>query len=150
MSTNVSNMTLRDHIVSKKNGSLLITGYSLYITQLIISLTDENSNIKTVLTEIIVFMALLALREYKKHNPSIQNSCTQYDTIDEEQPALSHSYQPPQVNTPVAAFNNPKPKSYPNPPQYIPPRPAVPLSKMQGIQVCNLPPIRHTGSTYII
>ena len=121
MSTAFSNMTLKDHIVARKNGSLLITGYTLYVAQLIISLTDENSNTKTVLTEIIVFLALLALREYKKYNPSIQNSFTQYDA-DIEQPSPRQHYRPP-----VAEFNNVKPH--------------VNLSHLQGHQVNNLPPI---------
>lgn len=138
MSSFVSNMTLRDHIVSKKNGSLLITGYTLYITQMIIALTDENSNYKTILTEIIVFMALLALREYKKHNPSIQNSCTQYDIIDEENPPTQHATH---YNTiPPVSFNNIPPPKKAN---------TVSLSQLQGTQINNLPPIKKS-KVYVI
>lgn len=63
------NTDMLNTLLRHKNFSLLLVGYALYIIQLILVMTDDGINYKTIIYEILVFFALLALREYQHINP---------------------------------------------------------------------------------
>ncbi len=59
------------------DGKILLGSYSIYLTQLIITLEDDNSSWKTVICQVAVFVAIILSREYKKRNTDVAEASTQ-------------------------------------------------------------------------
>ena len=64
-----------------KDGTCLLGGYSIYIGQLITTMTTNKDDMKwtTIFTQVLMFVALILMREYKKKS----NNMNDVDTMTE-------------------------------------------------------------------
>jgi len=75
-----------------KDGKMLMGGYSLYLSQLIFSL-KTNDDWRQIICQVLMFISMILMREYKKKNGNTSENGSQYDS---EAPA------PAPVNEPIS------------------------------------------------
>ena len=67
---------ISDTLIRNKDGSLILGGYSIYIGQLIFTLATNTHLTKPIISQVLIFLALIMLREYKKKSQSMEDSET--------------------------------------------------------------------------
>jgi len=67
---------ISDTLICNKDGSLILGGYSIYIGQLIFTLSTNTHLTKPIISQVLIFFALIMLREFKKKSQSMEDSET--------------------------------------------------------------------------
>ena len=62
----MSERSIMNLVQRPKDGHLLMGSYSLYLSQLLFLLTQESTNWRIVVSQIVVFICIILSREYKK------------------------------------------------------------------------------------
>jgi len=64
----MSDRSILSLVQKPKDGHLLMGSYSLYLSQLLFLFTQESTNWRIVVSQIVVFICIILSREYKKRS----------------------------------------------------------------------------------
>jgi len=60
--------SLQSLMSKPKDGHLLMGSYTLYVSQLMFMLTQESTDWKVLVSQVVVFICIILSREYKKRS----------------------------------------------------------------------------------
>lgn len=77
----MTNINLSDlgRDIKGRDGMILMGGYGMYLSQLIFDL-KTHGDWETIVCQIIIFIALFLMREYKKKSSNVSENFSQYDS----------------------------------------------------------------------